>query len=373
MRGSIRKRSNGTLSIRYDVIDGNGVRKQVEEAVKGSKKNAESVLRERISAVENGGFVSKSAETVTQFIERWLRDYASVNVAPSTMRGYQSKINCYIVPYLGTVKLQALTARHVQAMYSKMLDAGLSASTCLHAHRVIREALNHGVKWGLIVRNPADGATPPRREVKPLDMWDAATINKFLDVVAGSEFRDLYHLAILTGMRRSEILGLEWANVDIDGGVLRIVRTLQRISGHGIHQGKPKTTAGKRSVALSSDAISLLRRVHTAQLEHRLAVGPAWQSYDLVFTQADGKPLHPDKVSYDFRQRVDSAELPYLTFHGLRHAHATMLLQGGVHPRIVSERLGHASIGITLDVYSHVLPNMQESAAIAIDAALAQA
>lgn len=172
-------------------------------------------------------------------------------------------------------------------------------------------------------------------------------------------------------MRRSELLGLQWKDVELGDGRLRVQRTLQRMNGKGLVVSEPKTQKSRRAIPLGRSAAELIRKIRTRQLEIRLATGPLWNDQDFVFTQPDGKPLHPDKVSNEFRQIVVTAGLPHLTFHGLRHAHATLMLSAGTHPKVVSERLGHSNISITLDTYSHLLPGLQEAAAQAVEDRLA--
>ena len=248
----------------------------------------------------------------------------------------------------------------------------LSSQTVRLTHVILKEALSHAVTWGLLTRNPSDAVTPPKPEKQEMEMWDVPIIHTFLEAAKDSPYGDLYHLAILTGMRRGELVGLRWEYVNIDERWLSVASTFQRINGRGIVIGGPKTNSSRRTIALSGDAIDLLKDTRTRQLERRLAVGPLWQDNGYVFSQADGKPLHPDKVTNAFTKIVRDSGLPHLTLKGLRHAHATLLLAAGVHPKIVSERLGHSNISITMDIYSHVMPGMQEAAAQAIDERLAK-
>jgi len=243
-----------------------------------------------------------------------------------------------------------------------MSEKGLSASTISQLHVILKEALSHAVKWGLLIRNVAEAATPPRRQRKPMKMWDDDTIDRFLELVGNSRFGELHRFAIHTGMRRSEITGLKWENVDLERGKLSVVETLQRITGYGLVQGEPKTPRSRRSIALSPEAVELLHSVRGRQIEQSLAVGGGWQNTGYVFTREDGKPLAPDMVSKDFCRLVRKSGLPSLTFHGLRHASATLLLSDNVNPKIVSELLGHSNIATTMDIYSHVLPGRQEAA-----------
>ena len=370
--GSIQRRAPRTWQMRYyGPPDESGRRKQHNETVKGSRRNAERLLRERITAVETGAHVARDKETVGQFLARWLDTYAATNTTAKTQQGYRQCINCYTGP-LARISIQGLTARHIQAVYSGMLDKGLSATTVIQLHRILHRALAIGVKWGILARNVADATTPPRIVRKELNMWDVETIQRFLDVAASSRYKDFYHLALLTGMRRAELAGLQWAYVDLVDGRLGVVKTLQRISGKGLIESQPKTARSRRSIALSPDAVALLHEIRGRQIGQQITVGEIWQSGDYVFTQADGRPVDPDAITRNFTELIRKAELPHLTVHGLRHAHATLLLESGINPKVVSERLGHATIATTMDIYSHVLPGIQESAALALDAKLAK-
>ena len=374
MNGSIRQLSKGTWELRYDAPpDGTGRRRFLSETVKGNKKEAERVLRERLAAIENGGYVAKEKETVTQFLRRWLATYAATNTSLRTQEGYRGNIERHIIPTIGNIGLQSLTGRQIQGIYAAMLDRRLSARTCLHIQRVLRTALAFGVKTGLLSRNVADAATPPRPERKQSPMWNPDTISDFLDAAENSRFCGLYHLAVFTGMRRSELAGLKWHNVDLVIGRLSVTSTLQRIPGHGLVEGQPKTPRSRRSIALKAEAVSLLHSIRGKQIEDQLAVGELWPNLGYVFTQEDGTPIDPESVSKDFCSIVRKERLPRLTFHGLRHAHATLALTAGVNLKIVSERLGHSTIAVTMDVYSHVLPGTQEEAAQAVEDLLTEA
>ena len=176
-----------------------------------------------------------------------------------------------------------------------------------------------------------------------------------------------YHLAVLTGLRRSELFGLKWDAIDLPGSTLRVIRTLQRITGHQLVVGQPKTARSRRSVSLPPSAVELLHRIRGTQIEQQLRYGGLWDNSGYVFTNPDGSPMDPDRISKEFPKLVKAHRLPHLTFHGLRHAHATLALTAGINPKIVSERLGHSSVAVTMDIYSHVLPGMQEEAALAVE------
>ena len=198
-------------------------------------------------------------------------------------------------------------------------------------------------------------------------MWDEATINLFLQVAKPSPFHEFYQLAIHTGMRRSEIAGLMWSEVDLEAGTVTVVRTLQRVDGRGLVEGEPKANRSWRTLELSPMTIDIFHRIRGRQMAARVHAGPLWEETGFVFTQANGRRIDPTKVSRDFAAIVRDNRLPHLTLHGLRHAFATLLLISGVRSKVVSEMLGHASVAITLDTYSHLVPGLQGQAARVID------
>ena len=346
--------------IRYSLpTEKNGKQKRVAETVRGTKKEAEKILRKRLASVDSGLYVNKHKETVSEFMSRWMETYAATNVTLRTAHGYEGYIHRYIDPTIGKVALQSLTPSQIQKVYADMLERGLSNNTVLHLHRVLREALGHAVKWGIIARNVADATSPPKKQQKQMEMWDVPTIVDFLELSHGTRFAHIHEFAVLTGLRRSEICGLKWESVDLDAGGLSVVATLQRIKGHGLVTGTPKTKSSRRTVDLAPETIDLLRIIRGGQMAQQLEYGSVWQNTGYVFTDIDGSPLAPDMVTKDFCGLVREHGLPQLTFHGLRHAFATLGLKAGISPKVVSEALGHSNIGITLDTYSHVLPNMQ--------------
>ena len=368
MQGNLQKRSKGSWRLRYDgPPDGNGRRRQVTETVRGTRKEAERVLRERIATVENGAYVPKAKDTVNSFLKKWIDTYVATNTTVRTLHGYQGYIDRYITPTIGSIPLQSLTAPQVQKVYADLQGRGLSANTIGQLHRIFKESLSHAVKWGILSRNVAEAVTPPKAVRNQTNMWDVDTIIRFLEATRAGRFGTLYRFATLTGMRRSEICGLKWDCVDLSKSSLSVVNTLQRIAGYGLVEGQPKTGRSRRIIALSRTAVTLLHKIRGQQLENRLKSGPVWQETGYVFTQIDGTAVDRDRISRAFAHFVRDAELPHLTFHGLRHAHATLMLSAGVHPKVVSERLGHSNIAITMDTYSHVLPDLQEAAAEAID------
>jgi integrase len=235
---------------------------------------------------------------------------------------------------------------------------------------VIRRALKDAVRWGYITRNVADAANRPRNTRTPeMKTWTAEQLAQFLDYVRehDSTLYPLWRLFATSGLRRGEALGARWQDLDLDAGRLAIRQTLLA-RGKRLTYGEPKTKKSRRSVALDASTVKSLRHHRTSQASEKLAAGQAYSNADLVFADALGGPLHPDVVSKSFKAHLRATGLPDLNLHGLRHSHATLALQAGLHPKVVSERLGHSSVALTLDVYSHLIPAMQQDAADVVSA-----
>jgi integrase len=284
---------------------------------------------------------------------------------PGTWAEYRSKAEHHLIPAIGHVNLQKLTTAMLNALYTDLLERGTGPRTVQYVHATIRKALNDAVRQGLLVRNPALHATPPKVHRRELQTWTAQQLRRFLDTVQAERLHAAWRVAALTGMRRGEVLGLRWADIDLDQGWLSVRQALIVVDRQ-VQVSAPKTARGRRLIALDPGTITALRIHHAQQAAERLALGPTWTADDLVFTREDGQPLHPDWFRRRFERRVARAGLPKIRFHDLRHTHATLALQAGVHPKVISERLGHATVAITLDIYSHAIPALQHDAATTI-------
>jgi integrase len=370
--GRIVKRSRSSWTVVVDL--GNdpvtGRRRQFSRAVRGPKREAEAELVRLLHDRDSGVERPVGRITVGAYLDQWLRDYVEPSLAPKTIATYRDVIRVHFVPTLGSLELTALRPSHIQSLYTRMLGR-LSPRSVLRYHQILHAALRQAVRWQLLVRNPADAVEPPRaprREIRATTPEQARAAMAAADATPIGAF---VRLALLTGMRRGELLGLRWADVDLAGGTLHIQQTAQRITGQGIVFRQPKTRLSRRSVALSSDAVAALRQHRVRQAEARLLAGPAYADGDLVFATSIGTPMEPGNLLRAWYDVTATAGLPGLRLHDLRHAHATLMLGQGVHPKIVSERLGHASVNITLDTYSHVMPGLQAAAAEALDSLLA--
>jgi len=367
----VRKRSKGSWEIYLDIgLDPvTGKRLRHYETIKGSKKLAKQRLAELEVSIEKGSYVKPKRITLAEWLSNWLNGYVTTNCGIRTSQSYQSEVRRHLIPALGAIPLTQLQPQQLQNYYSQALTkgrtdgkGGLSARTVQYHHRILSEALSHAVKMGFLVRNVAEAADPPHPERRNMATLALEDIPKFLEATQETPYYVLFYTALYTGMRLGELLGLRWCDVDLDIAFLSVVQALYKRSGV-CKMVKPKSSHSRRRIALSPSLVLLLREYKAEQQTQRILLGKLPADSDLVFSHLDGKPLDPGVVSHTFAKVLKKARLPHIRFHDLRHTHATLLLKGGVHPKIVSERLGHANIGITLDTYSHVLPGLQERAA----------
>lgn len=376
MRGSVVKRG-GTWSYVVDIGRDpvTGRRGQRWKGGFATKRDAERALAERITGVEGVPVDDPGALTFGAYLDAWL---AGVRPAlkPSTAKSYGEIIRWYVQPRVGAVRLVDLTAFQLRALYAELLESGavrstggLAPGTVSAVHRVIRKACNDALAAGMLVKNPMVGVRPPRREPPELCTWSAADVRRFLDATHSDRLYALWVLVLATGMRRGELAGLRWADVDLEAGRLAVRRS--RVSvGYQVHEGEPKTRASRRSITLDDRVLTVLGAHRRRQLEDRLAWGPAWTNTGYVFTAEDGHPMHPERIKVIFGQQIAAAGLRKIRFHDLRHTSATLALAAGIHPKVVSERLGHTNIAITLDLYSHVTPSLQAEAADVLGAVI---
>lgn len=366
--GSIFRRKSdgkwvGSLHLGY----GNG-RRQRRAFYGATQQEVRRKLAEATRNHEQGLRPLSEREKVGDFLTRWLN--ARTDLRPNTVRGYEAMLRVRIIPVIGHLKLARLRADDLDALYAQLLADGLSVKSVRLAHAILHRALHQALKWGLVAANVADIAEPPsapRREFHTLTAEEAA---RLLAEARGDRYHALYTLAITTGLRQGELLGLRWSDLDLDGAVLSVAQQVYRLGGKWQYSA-PKTKAGRRTVALPASAVEALRQHRLRQAEERLRV-KNWQDLDLVFANEEGRPLERGNlVRRSFEPLLEAAGLPRIRFHDLRHACASLMLAGGVHPKVVQERLGHSSIAVTMDVYSHVMPGMDQAAAEKMDNILA--
>ncbi len=381
MRGHITKRGkNSWAVVIYTGRDPQSGKKQYKwHSVKGTKKQAEQEMAALINSLETGSYIKPKKTTLGLYLEQWLQDYAATNTAPRTYERYAEIVRLHLIPNLGRITLTQLKPEHLQSYYARALasgriksEGGLSAQTVKHHHRVLSEALRHALKWGLLARNVADVVDPPRPEKKEMATVYTEDIGRLLEEANKMEesssipYYTIVYMALHTGMRRGEILALRWCDVDLDLMTIYVNRSLQILIGGTKIIREPKTQKARRLINMTPSLALQLKDYQTAQSTLRLLANTPVKQDDLIFADLDGQPINPNTVTPTFNKISKRAGLS-VRFHDLRHTHATLMLKSGVHPKIVSERLGHATVAFTLDTYTHVVPGLQEAAAKAFD------
>ncbi len=365
--GTIRKREDGRWEARLSLDDG-----RRKSFYGKTRQEVQRKLAQAQRDLEGGLPIVAERQTLAQYLSIWFAS-AKHRLKQSSYRRYRTNLRFHILPALGAVPLSKLTAQRLQAFYTAKYDAGLSASTVANIHTVVHSALKEAVRLGLVQRNVADLVQKPRRRRAKQQTLTEIQVHTFLKAIKGNRLEALYILALSTGVREGELLGLRWQEVDLDRGLLHVTLSLQESDGPVRRVlDEPKTAHSRRRIALSQAAITALRQHRERQTNERIAAGMLWDArHDLVFPNTLGRPLHPTHLlKRDFHPLLRRAGLPAIRFHDLRHTAATLLLRRGVNPKIVSEMLGHANVSITLDIYSHVTPDMQQAAAQVMDSVL---
>jgi integrase len=387
--GGIRQRGERSWEIKADLGPDplTGKRRVRFKTIRGTKKEALAELAKLKSAAPAGA-IAESKITVAAYLESWLEQHAKHRVSAKTFERYAEIVRKHLAPGLGPYCLIELAPQHLQQLYHAALTTPrqrerdgkmiqyppLSPQTVKHIHRVFSQALKQAVRLRLIPRSPADDVDPPRPKRTEMKILDQAQTAALLKAAQATPIYIPVLLAVTTGMRRGECLALRWRDVDLAGGTLSVTQTLEETKEPGARKHTlsfkpPKTERSRRTIALPTLTVTALRSHRARQAEQGLAIGKRFGDDDLVCSNAIGEPMFPHLVTDAFMDLV--ARLRFkVRFHDLRHTHISHLLAAGVHPKVASERAGHASVSITLDVYSHVVPGMQEDAAKRIDAAL---
>src|SRR5215510_780731 len=375
MKGHIRERSPGHWAIVIDVRDpATGNRKRRWHSFAGTKRQAQVEAARLISELQNGTHIDPSRMTVAAFLERWI-EHMQGQVSPRSHERYAELCRKNLAPLLGALALPKLQPAHISKAYANALASGrrdgkggLSARTVTHMHRVLREALQQAVRWQLLTRNPADVVKPPKVERKQMKVLDTDATAALIEAARPYRIFVPILLGVLCGLRRGEIAALRWRSLDLEAGHLRVVASIEQTKA-GCREKETKS-GRDRVVALPAMLIAELHRRRAEQAQELLQLGVRLADNSYVAAQADGGPLQPNSLTHAFAHFLESHGLQRVRLHDLRHSHATHLLAAGIHPKVASERLGHSKVGITLDLYSHVLPGMQAEAAAAVDSAV---
>jgi integrase len=351
--------------------------KRARRVVYGAtRREAQAKLKELVRDHDAGLLLGSDRQPAGEYLEQWIRTVKH-SLRATTHTRYAGLLRLHAIPQLGPVPLGDVTPQHLERLYADRLartPRPLSPRSVRHLHMVLHRAFRHAVRLRLIGRNPADAVDAPRPDRHPIRAMSREDAQALLRAAQGHDMETLIVMALQTGMRQGELLALRWQDVDWSAGRVQVLHTLQRLPRRWSIEA-PKTNASRRSIVLAPSTLALLRAHRTRQLEQRLAVGSEWRDHGFVFTRPDGEPLDGRALGRDtgFRGIVERAGLPPMRWHDLRHAAATLLLSANVHPKVVQDMLGHSTIAITLDTYSHVVPRLQEQAASTMEALLTSA
>ena len=372
-RGTVFKKDNN-WAFRVDggIDHLTGKRQQVLRHGFNTKREAEKSLDELVHAKSTGTGAVRSKARVAEFLDNWLETQHG-RLRETTHGSYTVAVE-RIKMSLGTIPLQSLAPLQIESFYAELASTKarrpLSAKTIRNTHVVLRKALGDAERLGLVVRNSAAAARPPIARRPEFETWSSEQLRTFFEAAKGSRFYAVFIVCATTGMRRGEVVGLRWADIDFDAKQLAVVQTITTVNNRLI-VSPPKTLRSRRTLFLDVQTLEVLGERRRLQREQRMAAGAAWtKSSDLVFTDSTGDSLHPDGVTREFTRLSRDAGLPVIRLHDLRHTYATLALKTGIHPKVVSERLGHASVGITLDLYSHVTPAIARDAADSVAATI---
>ncbi len=364
MTGQLIKRTENTWLVRIFLgRDADGKRKYFNKTIHGTKKDAQKYLTAKTREKDLGVFVEPASIHFGKFLDRWLEEIAKNKLRARTFDNYESLLNCHVRKILGAKRLSDIQAYEVQKLYNDMKKASYSPKTIRHVHNVLSPAFKQAIKWKMLIQNPCDLCELPQMEKTEMMYFTPQETAKFLDAAKDDKYYSIFLVAIETGMRPEEYLGLQWKDVDFDNDSLSVRRALVVKKGGGFIFTEPKTKKSRRSIPISNTVKKALKAHRRKQLEEKIKLGAAYENLDLVFASEIGTPLlHGNLLRRHFKPIRDKAKLPKIRMYDLRHTTATLLLSAGENPKVVSERLGHASIVLTLDTYSHVLPTMQKTA-----------
>ena len=358
--GSIHRRENGTWRAQVS-LEG----RRLSYTAK-TRRECQEWLKKVIGQIDDGLTYASSTVTLDEFLQSWLESTKASN-RQTTWTQYAQLTRTYVRPHLGKARLKDLRPDQLQSLYNRLLAAGVGTYTVIKIHTMLHSALEQAVKMGIANRNVSGGTIPPKRPTKEMNILDESQVSQLLVAAHGTRLEALLHLALSTGMRQMEILGLKWSDLDWVFQTLKVERQLVRPDWGIAHFAQPKTKYGRRTLALGDRTIAVLRNHNEFQNEERKHAGEKWSENGLIFTTKFGTPIHPRNLLRDFKLLLRKTGLPVIRFHDLRHTAASLMLNHGIPVIVVSRRLGHAKPSITLDVYGHLLPSMQAEAAQKID------
>jgi integrase len=370
-RGNITRRGAKSWRIKFDIGTDPATGRRLTRfvTIKGSKQQAWAELTRLVAAFDAGTLVEPSKATIADYTRSWLDTAATLTLSPKTAERYRQLIEHQIIPHLGALPLQKVKPAHIANWHAALLKTGaLSSRTIGHAHRVLHKALADALRHELIVRNPASVVSPPKVTASEVAILTADQVQAALAAMRDTVIYPQIVVLLSTGIRRGELMGLQWADLDLDAGKLRIERAIEKTKTHGLRIKQPKTKHGRRSISLPASAIEILKAHRKAALELRVQLGIGKLPPEaFVFGTIEGKPRDPDRITQDWKRFTAARGLPRVTLHALRHSHASALIASGADPVTVSRRLGHGSPVVTMSVYAHLFDRNDDDVAKAID------
>lgn len=358
----------------YRGKDASGKKLYHRKVIHGKKSAAQKYLTAKLREKDLGVFIESSQQLLNEHLDNWLK-IIKMRVAEQTYNSYESVLKTHIRDRIGSLRLGNIKLHDVQQVYNEMELQGKSARTIRYAHAVLSMALRKAIELNYIVRNPCEFAVLPKQEKKETKAFSPQQASVFLHHAKNTKLGFVFEFAMVTGMRPEEYLSLKWTDVDLKKGVVYVQRALVWLKGGGYKFTETKTKKSRRSIPLTASFLSKLKKHRRQQLEHRMSLGQAYENLDLIFATEIGTPINYRNLTLRYYDKIlESAGLDNKGFvlYSLRHTCATLLLASGENPKVVSERLGHSSVKMTLDTYSHVLPQMQQSASERLDSMLYQ-
>ncbi len=351
--------------------DANGKRNYLNKTVHGNKKAAQKWLTKALRDKDLGVTIEPAQGTLNEFLDKWLKEAAKGKVRRKTYASYEYNLGRYIRPVLGLRPFAKIGPMEIQSLYNGLLESGLSARTIEYTNMMLKQAFRQAINWRLLIYNPCDGVRLPRKVRKEMQVFDADQSRRFLAACKSEKHGLLLEVAVTTGLRPSEYLALKWSDLDIGRQTASVNRSLDFLPGGGWEFNETKKPRSRRTIKLHSNIAHTLQEHKTRQDEEKRMAGENWTNFDLVFANEHGGPVDRHNLANrDFRRILANASLPQIRLYDLRHTFATLALAAGVPVKVVSEQLGHASAALTLDIYSHVLPHMQDEAVAKVEALL---
>lgn len=365
MRGQIIEKSKGVFLVRIESRNNKKRETMFSRTVRGKRSDADKLLTEKLAELDKGTFVKDSKQTLNEYLDFWLENVARTRVRGNTFEGYKRMLDLNVKPLLGERRLSSIKPADIQTIYTAILERGLAARSVEHTNAVLSSALKQAVRLQLLNSNPCAAVDLPKKQRAEMKAMSPEQASQFLKAAKEDVRGIILSFALITGMRPSEYLALRWSDLNLKNGTATVQRAVTLIEGGGFRFGETKTKRSRRTIPLPQSLVKDLQKYRVAQLEHKLKIGEAYQDYDLVFATEFGTPIAYKNL--DFRHLKPTLKRAGLgnegfVLYSLRHTCATLLLSAGENPKVVAERLGHSSIVLTLDTYSHVLPDMQQAA-----------